>query len=78
MERQFGHCGITFTVHEAGDGLWEWKLAPPNSVLGLWPETGMARGEINAAIGAARRAIEQQTRHYTGLGAYTAEAPASV
>jgi hypothetical protein len=65
MERQFGHCGIAFFIQEAGDGLWEWKLAPPNSVLGLWPETGMVSGEIGAAIVAARRAIEHQTRRYT-------------
>jgi len=61
MERRYGHRCIAFSVRKAGNCQWQWKLIPPDSVAGLWPEHGMMTGEARFAIDEARRAIERQT-----------------
>jgi hypothetical protein len=65
MERLYGHRGIIFLICKVGKGHWEWRLVPPEGVLGLWPENGTVYGEIRAAIKAAQHAIERQTRHHS-------------
>jgi hypothetical protein len=62
MERLYAHRGVVFLVRRVARAQWEWRLAPPKDVLGLWAENGTVYGEVRMAIADARRAVERQTR----------------
>jgi|KBSSwiStaDraftv2_1062776.scaffolds.fasta_scaffold381829_2 hypothetical protein len=66
MERRYGYRGIVFSVRKAGNCQWQWRLIPPEGVAGLWSEHGTVIGEARLAVDEARRAIERQTRKYSG------------